>query len=55
MIAGETLDFTMIERKMTQKEIEDLADELFDKNISDYLKKLRKGQKDRKMIWQIGL
>ena len=55
LIAGETLDFTMIERKMTQKEIEDLADELFDKNISDYLKKLRKGQKDRKMIWQIGL
>ena len=40
LIAGETLDFTMIESKMTQKEIEDLADKLFDKNVSDHLKKV---------------
>lgn len=45
LIAGETLDFTMIERKMTQKEIEDLVDELFDKNISDYLKKVEERSK----------
>lgn len=40
LIAGETLDFAMSERKMTQKEIEDLADKLFDKNISDRLDKV---------------
>lgn len=40
LIAGETLDFAMSKRKMTQKEIEDLADKLFDKNISDHLKKV---------------
>lgn len=45
MIAGKTLDFTMIERKMTQKEIEDLADKLFDKNISDHLKKVEERTK----------
>lgn len=45
LIAGETLDFTMIEHKMTQKEIEELADKLFDKNISDRLESIcgRKG------------
>ena len=37
LIAGETLDFAMSKRKMTQKEIEDLADKLFDKNISERL------------------
>ena len=31
LFAGETLDFAMSERKMTQKEIENLADKLFDK------------------------
>lgn len=40
LIAGETLDFAMSERKMTQKEIEELADKLFDKNISDRLDKV---------------
>lgn len=40
LLAGETLDFAMSERKMTQKEIEDLADKLFDKNISDRLDKV---------------
>ena len=55
LIAGETLDFAMSEHKMTQKEIEDLADKLFDKNISDHLKKVADGQQDRKMIWPIGL
>lgn len=40
LIAGETLDFAMSERKMTPKEIEDLADKLFDKNISDRLDKV---------------
>lgn len=40
LLAGETLDFAMSERKMTQKEIEDLADKLFDKNIVDHLKKV---------------
>lgn len=40
LIAGETLDFAMSEREMTQKEIEDLADKLFDKNISDRLDKV---------------
>lgn len=32
LLAGETLDFAMSEHKMTQKEIEELADKLFDKN-----------------------
>ena len=45
LIAGETLDFTMIESKMTQKEIEDLADKLFDKNISGHLKKVEERSK----------
>lgn len=40
LLAGETLDFAMSERKMTQKEIEDLTDKLFDKNIVDHLKKV---------------
>lgn len=35
--ADETLDFAMSERKMTQKEIESLADKLFDKKISERL------------------
>lgn len=42
LIAEETLDFAMSERKMTQKEIENLADKLFDKSISDHLKKLER-------------
>ena len=37
LLAGETLDFAMSKRKMTQKEIEELADKLFDKNISERL------------------
>lgn len=37
LLAGETLDFAMSERKMTQKEIEELANKLFDKNISERL------------------
>lgn len=45
LIAGETLDFAMSEHKMTQKEIEDLADKLFDKNISDRLKKVEERAK----------
>lgn len=45
LIAGETLDFAMSERKMTQKEIEDLADKLFDKNVSDRLKKVEERAK----------
>ena len=45
LIAGETLDFTMSERKMTQKEIEDLVDKLFDKNISDHLKEVEREAK----------
>lgn len=45
LIAGETLDFAMSEQKMTQKEIEDLADKLFDKNISDHLKKVEESSK----------
>lgn len=45
LIAGETLDFAMSEQKMTQKEIEDLADKLFDKNISDHLKKVEERSK----------
>ena len=45
LIAGETLDFTMTERKMTPKEIEDLADTLFDKNISDHLKEVEREAK----------
>lgn len=45
LIAGETLDFAMSERKMTQKEIEDLADKLFDKNISDRLDKVEERKK----------
>lgn len=40
LLAGETLDFAMSERKMTQKEIEELADKLFDKNISDHLESI---------------
>ena len=35
LLAGETLDFEMSKREMTQKEIEELADKLFDKNISE--------------------
>lgn len=45
LIVGETLDFAMSEQKMTQKEIEDLADKLFDKNISDHLKKVEERSK----------
>lgn len=45
LLAGETLDFAMSEHKMTQKEIEDLADKLFDKNISDRLKKVEERAK----------
>ena len=37
LLAGETLDFAMGERKMTQKEIEELADKLFDNKISERL------------------
>ena len=37
LLEGESLDFAMSERKMTQKEIEELADKLFDKNISERL------------------
>ena len=37
LLVGETLHFAMSERKMTQKEIEELADNLFDKNISERL------------------
>lgn len=46
LLAGETLDFAMSERKMTQKEIEELADKLFDKNISKRLDSIceRKGK-----------
>ena len=44
LIAGETLDFAMSERKMTQKEIENLADKLFDKTISDHLKELERAE-----------
>lgn len=40
LLAGETLDFAMSERKMTQKEIEELADKLFDKNISNHLESI---------------
>lgn len=42
LLAGETLDFAMSERRMTQKEIEELADKLFDKNISKRLEFLEK-------------
>ena len=45
LLAGETLDFAMSERKMTQKEIEDLADKLFNKNIADHLKKVEERAK----------
>lgn len=45
LLAGETLDFAMIERKMTQKEIESLADKLFDKKISGHLEEVC-GRKD---------
>ena len=45
LIAGETLDFAMSERKMTQKEIEDLADKVFNKNITDHLKKVEERAK----------
>ena len=37
LLAGETLDFAMSECKMTQKEIEELADKLFDNKISERL------------------
>lgn len=37
LLAGETLDFAMSESKMTQKEIEELADKLFDNKISERL------------------
>lgn len=37
LLAGETLDFAMSERKMTQKEIESLADKLFNRKISEHL------------------
>lgn len=37
LLAGETLDFGMSKRKMTQKEIEELADKLFDNKISERL------------------
>lgn len=40
LLAGETLDFAMSERKMTQKEIESLADKLFDKKISERLEEV---------------
>ena len=40
LLEGETLDFAMSERKMTQKEIESLADKLFDKKISEHLEKV---------------
>lgn len=40
LLAGETLDFAMSERKMTQKEIESLADKLFDKKISEHLEEV---------------
>lgn len=43
--AGETLDFAVSEHKMTQKEIESLADKLFDKKISDHLEEVC-GRKD---------
>ena len=43
--AGETLDFAVSERKMTQKEIENLADKLFDKKISERLEEVC-GRKD---------
>lgn len=45
LLAGETLDFAMSERKMTQKEIEDLADKVFNKNIADHLKKVEERAK----------
>lgn len=45
LFADETLDFAMSERKMTQKEIGNLADKLFDKNISDHLEEVC-GRKD---------
>ena len=45
LLAGETLDFEMSKREMTQKEIEELADKLFDKNISDRLKKIEERAK----------
>lgn len=45
LLAGETLGFAMSERKMTQKEIESLADKLFDKKISDHLEEVC-GRKD---------
>ena len=40
LLAGETLDFAMSERKMTQKEIESLADKMFDKKISERLEEV---------------
>ena len=44
LLAGETLDFAMSERKMTQKELESLADKLFDKGASDHLKEVCGGK-----------
>lgn len=43
--ADETLDFAMSERKMTQKEIESLADKLFDKKISERLEEVSRRSK----------
>ena len=43
--ADETLDFAMSERKMTQKEIESLADKLFDKKISERLDEVSRRNK----------
>ena len=40
LFAGETLGFAMSERKMTQKEIESLADKLFDNKISERLEEV---------------
>lgn len=45
LLEGETLDFAMSERKMTQKEIESLADKLFDKKISERLEEVSRRNK----------
>lgn len=45
LLAGETLDFAMSKRKMTQKEIEELADKLFDNKISERLAFWKEGSK----------
>lgn len=47
LLAGETLHFAMSERKMTQKEIEELADKLFDKNISERLEFVERRNKGK--------